>query len=303
MGAKRLMALERDALHNLEDHGTPELLTGYMKSIGEKGPLLSRAEEVDLAERCRDGENGACHILVERNLRLVVSIAKKYRGMGLAFEDLIQEGNIGLMRAVEKFDPERGYRFSTYATWWIRQAIGRAAAEKGRTIRVPTYMRDKIRKVRRAANELAAELGREPSEAELAEKTGTSPEEIREIQQTTPDATSLNRPITSADDSVELGHLVKDETVSDTLEATVEKMELAGLKSVLERLPERLRYVLIKRYGLDGRNPATLAQLSEELGITRERVRQVQIVAERTLERSLGAVGGRRRSPGGSQNG
>src|SRR3712207_1840438 len=164
-----------------EREETPELIPGYFARI-DKGELLTHEEEIDLSKRANQGDARARHRLVEKNLRLVVSVAKKYRGMGLPFEDLIQEGNIGLMKAVEKFDPDRGFRFSTYATWWIRQAVQRAVADKGRTIRVPVHMGEKIRKMARAYNELSAELGREPTDEEVAGRLGWSVEDVRNLK-------------------------------------------------------------------------------------------------------------------------
>jgi RNA polymerase primary sigma factor len=262
---------------------TPELLARYLAHIG-RGDLLTHAEEIDLSKRVKAGDTKARRRLVEKNLRLVVSVAKKYRGYGLPFEDLIQEGNIGLMKAVEKFDPDRGFRFSTYATWWIRQAVQRAVADKGRTIRVPVHMTEKIRKVSRAYNELSMEHEREPTEEEVAGRLGWTAEEVRVAVEATPDATSLDRPMSSEDPASQLGDYVEDERASDTPDEVMREMEKADLKDAIDRLPERVRYVLVRRYGLDNRNPATLAELGGELEISRERVRQLQNQAEQILK-------------------
>ncbi len=261
---------------------TPELLPSYLAYIS-RGNLLTHEEEIDLSNRAKQGDRRARQKLIEKNLRLVVSVAKKYRGYGLPFEDLIQEGNIGLMKAVEKFDPDKGYRFSTYATWWIRQAVQRAVADKGRTIRVPVHMTEKIRKVSRTFNELSAELEREPSEEEVAGRLGWTVEDVQEVKSAMPDATSLDKPVGNDEDSSELGSFVEDEEASDTPGTVMREMETVQLKEAIERLPERARYVLVRRYGLDNQDAATLADLSRELGISRERVRQIQLEAVQAL--------------------
>src|SRR3712207_1271805 len=175
---------------------TPELIPSYFAHI-DKGKLLTHAEEIDLSKRAKAGDKRARQRLIEKNLRLVVSVAKKYRGMGLPFEDLIQEGNIGLMKAVEKFDPDRGWRFSTYATWWVRQAVQRAVADKGRTIRVPVHRGDKLRKMARAYNELSSEMEREPTDEDVAGRLGWSVEDVRDLKGSLWDASSLNQPLSS----------------------------------------------------------------------------------------------------------
>jgi RNA polymerase primary sigma factor len=261
---------------------TPDLIPGYFAHI-DKGKLLTHSEEIDLSKRAKAGDKGARQRLIEKNLRLVVSIAKKYRGMGLPFEDLIQEGNIGLMKAVDKFDPDRGWRFSTYATWWVRQAVQRAVADKGRTIRVPVHMGDKIRKMARAYNELSAEMEREPTDEEVAGRLEWTAEQVRDVKGAMPDATSFNQPLGSDSDATEIGELIEDERASEVAGKVIGEMEMDWLASAVEKLPERHRYVLIRRYGLGDEETATLARLSEELGISRERVRQLQREAERML--------------------
>ena len=259
----------------------PELLAGYLAKIG-KGGLLTHRQELALSRKVRSGDHKARKKLIEKNLRLVVSVAKKYRGYGLPFEDLIQEGNIGLMKAVEKFDPEMGNRFSTYAIWWIRQTVQRAVSDKGRTMRLPTHMGEKLRKLVRSRGELASELGREPSEGELAERLGWAREEVRFAMLALPDATSLDRLVSAERGTVELGELVADEWASRVAEEVVEGAEKALLFEALARLPERSRRVLVRRYGLDGES-ATLREVAEELGISHERARQLQRDAERRL--------------------
>jgi RNA polymerase primary sigma factor len=276
-----------------ESAEAPELLSGYLSKIGQRR-LLSAHQEISLSRRARAGDQRARKKLVERNLRLVIPVAKRYRGMGLPFEDLIQEGNIGLMKAVERFDPERGFRFSTYATWWIRQAIGRAVADKGRTIRLPVYMGEKMRKTIRTYNELSAELGRQPTDEEVAEQLGWTIDEVRDARDATTETTSLNGPISGAQEDSELGDFIEEERATEVVSEIIREIEMACFQEALERLPERYRYVLIRRYGLDERDPSTLAVLSKELKISGERVRQLQREAEDVLKSRMLTTGGAR---------
>src|SRR5215212_1423457 len=268
----------------MSDWEAPNPLARYFGQIG-RGRLLTHEEEIDLGRRTREGDKTARSKLIEKNLRLVIPVAKKYRGMGPPFGDLIQEGNVGLMRAADKFDPEKGFRFSTYATWWIRQAVQRAVADKGRTIRVPVHMGEKMRKMARTYNELSAELERAPSDETVAERLGWSVENVRDVKDTMLDATtSLNQPLSSDEGSSELGELVEDERSSDTPGTVVSRMETSELGEAVDSLPERYRYVLVRRYGLDEKDPATLAELGDELELSCEGIRQLQLEAVRVLK-------------------
>ncbi len=253
----------------------------YLKEIGSY-PLLSIAEEIELAKRIEKGDEEAKKILTESNLRLVVSIAKRYVGRGLSFLDLIQEGNLGLIKAVEKFDYTKGYKFSTYATWWIRQAITRSIADQSRTIRIPVHMSEVINKTYRVSRNLLQELGREPSEQELADAMNLPIEKIREILKVSADPISLDTPIGEEDDS-HLGDFIKDESIVGPEEAAAYAVLQDQISKLLDTLTEREQRVLILRFGLKDGRTRTLEEVGKEFNVTRERIRQIEAKALRKL--------------------
>ena len=254
----------------------------YLKEIG-KIKLLTIEEEIDLANRIDDGEIAAKNILAEANLRLVVSIAKRYVGRGMLFLDLIQEGNIGLMKAVEKFDISKGYKFSTYATWWIRQAITRAIADQARTIRVPVHMVETINKLARIQRQMTLELNREPSEEELGERMEIPVEKIREIYKISQDPVSLETPIGEEEDS-SLGDFVPDEQNMSPEEYTTNEILKEEIAGVLLTLTDREEKVIRLRFGLEDGKSRTLEEVGQMFGVTRERIRQIEAKAIRKLK-------------------
>ena len=255
----------------------------YLKEIG-KIPLLKPHEEVELARRMHEGDELAKQRLVEANLRLVVSIAKRYVGRGMLFLDLIQEGNMGLIKAVEKFDYTKGFKFSTYATWWIRQAITRAIADQARTIRIPVHMVETINKLTRIQRQLIQELGREPSAEEIAEKMdGMTPEKVREIQKISLEPVSLETPIGEEDDS-HLGDFIEDEGAMSPNDYAANELLKDELNDVLLELTDREEKVLRLRFGLDDGRTRTLEEVGREFNVTRERIRQIEAKALRKLK-------------------
>lgn len=253
----------------------------YLKEIG-KVPLLTAEEEVDLAKRMADGDESAKKRLAEANLRLVVSIAKRYVGRGMLFLDLIQEGNLGLIKAVEKFDYHKGFKFSTYATWWIRQAITRAIADQARTIRIPVHMVETINKLIRVSRQLLQELGREPTPEEIAEELDMPVDRVREILKISQEPVSLETPIGEEEDS-HLGDFIQDDNVPIPADAAAFTLLKEQLQEVLGTLTEREQKVLILRFGLEDGRARTLEEVGREFNVTRERIRQIEAKALRKL--------------------
>lgn len=273
--------IDLDAIDLLEGIGTEDPVRMYLKEIGTV-PLLNAEEELRLAKKKADGDDNAKERLIEANLRLVVSIAKRYTGRGMSFLDLVQEGNLGLIKGVEKFDYTKGYKLSTYATWWIRQSVTRALADQARTIRVPVHMVETINKMSKMQRKLTLELGYEPSVTELAEALDMSEDKVMEIMQIAREPASLETPIGEEDDS-NLGDFVADNNVV-TPEGNVESVMLREhIDALLGDLKERERQVIVLRFGLEDGHPRTLEEVGKEFNVTRERIRQIEAKALRKL--------------------
>ena len=262
---------------------TTDSLQLFLDDIG-KVDLLTGPEEIDLARRIERGELEAKQRMVEANLRLVVSIAKRYRGQGLPFPDLIQEGTLGLVRAVEKFDYRKGFKFSTYATWWIRQAVARALADQARTIRIPVHVVEKLNNVRRIERSLAGELGRDPSVAEIAQGAGIELKEVESIKRWVQEPISLDKPVGDGEESA-FGQFIADEHADSPYERVEKTLANDALHAALGTLTDRQRRVLELRYGLGGERPWTLNDVARSFDVTRERIRQVELQALRKLQR------------------
>ena len=275
---------ELDAVPGLQLNVEPSLdsLRLYLRDIG-RVPLLTAAEEVELAKRIEGGDMAAKEKMVEANLRLVVSIAKGYLGRGLSFLDLIQEGSLGLIRAVEKFDYRRGFKFSTYATWWIRQAVTRAIADKARTIRIPVHMVEKLNRVVHLERHLVQRLGREPRAEEVAAELHMTADEVREIRRMAQLPVSLEKPIGEEEDSA-LGDFVEDESAPSPFDEAAGNLRRSDVMRALSALPDRERQVIELRFGLLGQQPCTLEEVGRTFGVTRERIRQIENNTLRKLE-------------------
>ena len=291
VNAENYAGVPAEAVEGAANPGTEAALTVepsldslrlYLDSIA-RVRLLTVNEEISLAERIERGDTAAKDHMVEANLRLVVSIAKRYMGRGLPLLDLIQEGSLGLIRAVEKFDHRRGFKFSTYATWWIRQAVTRGIADKARTIRTPVHMAERINKLVSAERELVQRLGREPTADEVAKALDRPVGEVKEMRSIAQTPVSLARPV-GEDGDAELGDLIEDEESVSPPEQAIDNMRREGLNRALAGLPARERGVISMRYGLDGEEPRTLEEVGRAFGVTRERIRQIETHALRKLK-------------------
>jgi RNA polymerase primary sigma factor len=269
----------------------------YLREIGHI-KLLTPQEEIDLAARIKKGDREARTLMINANLRLVIKIAHDYANLGLPLLDLVSEGNIGLMKAVERFDPAKGGKLSTYAAWWIKQSIKRALANQSKTIRLPVHLVDKISKINRVASQMSEELGREPTDDELAEEVGLSTRSVSQLKTASIRPASLDAPI-NEDDSTELGELVGDEDARTPFEFLRDRDLRDELPELLALLDQRERFIIFQRFGLDGARPRTLEEVGKKLGVTRERIRQLQVIALMKLRRALS----RKETPLPSSNG
>src|SRR4051794_90849 len=261
--------------------GTTDSLERFLQEIG-RYPLLTKVEEIQLAKRVEAGDPEAKRRMIESNLRLVVSIAKRYRGQGLGFLDLIQEGTVGLIRAVEKFDWRRDLKFSTYATWWIRQAVARGLADKSRTVRLPVHVVERVQKINRAERTLTLRLARDPTDDEIAKEARLPIAQVLAVRSAARSSMSLDEPI-GDDGESSVSDLLADENALDPSDVVAVEQRNQALADALDALPQRARMVLVRRYGLDGEDPYTLDEIARELGLTRERVRQIEVETLRQL--------------------
>lgn len=282
-GDEDVLKQELDVLANLGSVGVSDPVRMYLKEIG-RIPLLNREDEIRLAQEVEAGSAKAKKDLIDANLRLVVSIAKKYIGRGMTFLDLIQEGNKGLIRAVEKYDWTKGFKFSTYATWWIRQAITRSIADQARTIRIPVHMVETINKLMRTSRRLMQDLGREPTPEEIGEKMELEPEKVREILKISQNTTSLETPVGDGEDDSTLGDFIADDKQDSPYDTTSKQMLSENVEEVLKALSDREAKVLRMRFGLAGNRTMTLEEVGKEFGVTRERIRQIEAKALRKLK-------------------
>ncbi|MBA3300210.1 MAG: sigma-70 family RNA polymerase sigma factor [Thermoleophilaceae bacterium] len=265
--------------------GTEDAVRLYLQNIGRLG-LLTREDEIRLAKRVEQHDMAAKAAMIEGNLRLVVSVAKRYQNRGLNLLDLIQEGNLGLIRAVEKFDWRRGFKFSTYATWWIRQSMTRALADQARTIRIPVHMVDRLNKVSRARRELSQELERDPTPEEIGAKLDLAVDKVEHVLKIGQEPLSLQAPVGPGEDTAEFGDFISDEAGDRPEELVAKRLRDADVLELLERLPARERRVIELRYGIDPEGPMTLEDIGKKVGLTRERVRQIEVKTLRMLKTS-----------------